>query len=206
VDEDPCTRFESCNTSVALCEWDILDGDFDGHAPPSCGGDDPDDADAAAFPGAREICNDKDDDADGYIDENPAASEYCGGAVCEDGVCVGCTSEPDRTNVEHTYTVFPGGSVLSLSLFGLVAWCDALNTGIAPVLNCVDSNASSVYNQLPAFSTQCRNDCLPILLSCSGGCGCGYDIAPECATCVCDDGCLDEFEACAGVPVPFACN
>src|SRR5690349_1591577 len=50
-DADPCTRNERCDPVHALCQWDMLDNDKDGHVPVSCGGDDFDDANAVAFPG-----------------------------------------------------------------------------------------------------------------------------------------------------------
>lgn len=45
------------------------DGDGDGHAPPSSGGEDCDDTLASVHPGAAETCNGRDDDCDGAQDE-----------------------------------------------------------------------------------------------------------------------------------------
>lgn len=47
------------------------DADGDGFADAALGGDDCDDEDAAVFPGADELCNGRDDDCSGTIDDNP---------------------------------------------------------------------------------------------------------------------------------------
>jgi len=83
VDTDACTRNERCDLSAAACKWDMLDNDSDGHAPETCGGDDPDDADGNTYPGAPEVCDGKDNDGDGVIDTGVP----CGGF---------CTSDQDR--------------------------------------------------------------------------------------------------------------
>jgi formylglycine-generating enzyme required for sulfatase activity len=45
------------------------DVDDDGHADPACGGDDCNDSRADVYPGAPELCDGKDNDCDGVIDE-----------------------------------------------------------------------------------------------------------------------------------------
>jgi len=45
-----------------------VDADGDGYADLFCGGDDCDDTNAAINPDAEEVCNDQDDDCDGYVD------------------------------------------------------------------------------------------------------------------------------------------
>jgi hypothetical protein len=59
-----------------------IDVDGDGHNSKQCGGDDCDDSDPAVHPGALELCNGKDDNCDGQIDEAPnectTKGEVCG--------------------------------------------------------------------------------------------------------------------------------
>lgn len=61
-----------------------VDGDGDGYGSPGSGDcpqgpqADCDDADAAIFPGATELCNERDDDCDGTIDEEFFVGEACG--------------------------------------------------------------------------------------------------------------------------------
>jgi len=78
-DNDPCTA-EVCNAETGDCEYSAatLDLDGDGHAAPlpgaipgelgSCG-DDCNDASAAAYPGAVEICDGVDNDCNGVVDD-----------------------------------------------------------------------------------------------------------------------------------------
>jgi hypothetical protein len=76
-DGDPCT-LDACDAAKGSCTHTPLaeDADGDGHrakiagrdAPASCA-DDCDDRDPAVHPGAKEICDGKDDDCNGQIDE-----------------------------------------------------------------------------------------------------------------------------------------
>ncbi|MEQ8461568.1 MAG: putative metal-binding motif-containing protein [Sandaracinaceae bacterium] len=51
-------------------------------------GDDCDDDDRSVFPGARELCNGRDDDCDGMTDEEPpGADPLCPGGTCSAGRC-----------------------------------------------------------------------------------------------------------------------
>ncbi len=77
-DNDPCTK-DTCVSSTGECEYTHVTPDQDGdgyyaplpgHAPGSPGscGDDCDDTNAAAHPGATEVCDGVDNDCDGIID------------------------------------------------------------------------------------------------------------------------------------------
>ncbi|MFC1888201.1 MopE-related protein [Thermodesulfobacteriota bacterium] len=61
-----------------------VDGDADGYDDVACGGGDCDDADATVYPGAEEICDLKDNDCNGIIDDNPTDADGDGYPVCQD--------------------------------------------------------------------------------------------------------------------------
>lgn len=90
VDSDACTRNERCDLATAVCKWDMLDNDNDGHAPESCGGDDFNDADGSRFPGAIDVCDGKDNDGDQVVDEPADADLACSTqsqGTCVNGMC-----------------------------------------------------------------------------------------------------------------------
>jgi|GEM_PF-6561342 len=69
----------------------IPDGDADGHARHTCGGDDCNNFDGSTYPGATETCNGNDDDCDRAIDD---------GFECAAGATLPCTTscgEPSTT-------------------------------------------------------------------------------------------------------------
>jgi hypothetical protein len=80
------------------------DADGDGYSPEggACGPIDCDDTNPAVHPGAPEVCNGRDDNCDGVIDEEPAASQSCGGSCEEVGQCAAghCTMVP-RPSVDQ---------------------------------------------------------------------------------------------------------
>jgi MYXO-CTERM domain-containing protein len=63
-----------------------VDVDGDGYPSVQCGGKDCDDSDPAVHPGAKEICNGKDDNCNGKIDEAPNDCT-AQGLVCIDATC-----------------------------------------------------------------------------------------------------------------------
>ncbi|HEY3500875.1 MAG TPA: putative metal-binding motif-containing protein [Polyangiaceae bacterium] len=75
-DGNACT-LDRCNPDVGVCEHaapEDLDGDgyvgtAPAGAPASCGGADCDDEDSSVHPGAADVCNGKDDDCDGAVDD-----------------------------------------------------------------------------------------------------------------------------------------
>jgi hypothetical protein len=72
-----CEEIESTWLTVG----GICDADEDGYAPSSHGGTDCDDSDSDVYPGNSEVCDDKDNDCDGHID-NGLGMEICQG-TCE---------------------------------------------------------------------------------------------------------------------------
>ncbi|HJL14316.1 MAG TPA: hypothetical protein RMH99_01600 [Sandaracinaceae bacterium LLY-WYZ-13_1] len=121
-DGPACPADTTCDEDLDGCVSDC-DGDGDGFAGPSCGGDDCDDADPTVNPGALDDCNYRDDDCDGREDEDvdrtrdPRHCGFCGNTCavpngtgsCVDGACVldGCLEgyedvDGDRRNgCEH---------------------------------------------------------------------------------------------------------
>ncbi|MFO0557640.1 MAG: MopE-related protein [Polyangiales bacterium] len=83
-DRDPCT-IDRCDEGTRACRTSeaTRDLDGDGHRGPIAGrqpgaadacGDDCDDDDRAVFPGAAEVCNGRDDNCNGVIDDNATFS------------------------------------------------------------------------------------------------------------------------------------
>lgn len=90
TDNDPCTTRERCDMATRYCLTDPLDGDSDGFPPYACGGTDCNDANRSVHPGAIEICNGRDDNCDGNIDEG-MLSTLCPqqqGVSCRGGQCL----------------------------------------------------------------------------------------------------------------------
>jgi hypothetical protein len=82
---DACKANARCDPKSSLCLFDILDKDHDGHPPQACGGGDCDDSDPQIHPGAQDLCNGKDDDCDGGIDQGATCSDTL--KSCQMGSC-----------------------------------------------------------------------------------------------------------------------
>lgn len=82
---DGCKANIHCDPALALCRFSVLDNDGDGHGPIVCGGDDCNDADPTIFAGSTELCDGKDNDCNGIIDDGATCP---GLAVCQGGQCV----------------------------------------------------------------------------------------------------------------------
>jgi len=68
---DACKSNIRCDAASSACLFDVLDKDKDGHPPVICGGDDCNDADPLIHPGTTDVCNGKDDNCNGVVDEDP---------------------------------------------------------------------------------------------------------------------------------------
>ena len=74
-----------CDKASALCLFDTLDSDGDGYPAPACGGTDCDDSNPNIHPGAPEVCNGKDDNCNGQVDDGATCTN---GGTCQSGACV----------------------------------------------------------------------------------------------------------------------
>jgi len=188
ADSDPCTRNERCNTSVASCEWDVLDGDSDGYPATACGGADSNDANPDIYPGSPEICDGVDNDVDGTVDEEPAGSDSCGGATCSGGKCPGCTSLRDRAGLDRSYL----WNTSPTTVWGVASSCVATASTPATEKTCFNDRVDEY------LSSQCRQCFNPYLGSYAACC---IVFPPtNCNSCLCaSDGPVNDFEACSGV-------
>ncbi len=95
--DDDCDGGTDDDEAADASSW-FVDADGDGHGDPgttllacelpagaAATGDDCDDADATAFPGAPESCDDVDDDCDGTVDEDPVDAPTWYGDADADG-------------------------------------------------------------------------------------------------------------------------
>jgi len=93
ADDEGCVDGGCVWVDPARCDQD---GDLHYSDIPECGGDDCDDNDPNVHPGAPEVCGPKDDNCDGTIDEDPAATDSCNdNNCCTDDMCVrgqGCVN------------------------------------------------------------------------------------------------------------------
>ncbi|MBI5535280.1 MAG: SUMF1/EgtB/PvdO family nonheme iron enzyme [Deltaproteobacteria bacterium] len=99
---DPCKTNIDCKTGT--CAFLVLDTDGDGHPPIACGGDDCNDSNNAAHPGAQETCDGQDQDCDGIADDGatcPDAKEQCQQGMCAckpQNSCPGVSDCVDKSN------------------------------------------------------------------------------------------------------------
>jgi hypothetical protein len=89
ADDEGCVNGTCVWVDPARCD---RDSDLHYADTPECG----DDGDPNVHPGAPEVCGPKDDNCDGTIDEDPAATDFCNdGNCCTDDMCVrgqGCVN------------------------------------------------------------------------------------------------------------------
>jgi alpha-tubulin suppressor-like RCC1 family protein len=138
---------EPCDGVDNNCSGDDVppeDGDGDGHAPiaAACTGgplpkDDCDDARADVHAGSAEVCDGRDNNCAGGVDEAPAADSACGGpdvraSVCRAGVCV-TTCAPDHGDCDRD----PGNGC-EVDLATSAAHCGACGMACGAGSVCVD--------------------------------------------------------------------
>ena len=158
------------------------DVDRDGFSPEGapCGAVDCDDSDGLAFPGAAERCNDRDDDCNGVVDDEPGASAACpvtactATAQCVAGACVTTQIACDDGNPCTSDSCDP------------MTGCQVANQPDG--LSCSDGNVCNGNEICSA------GNCTPgMSLDCDDGNGCTMD------TC-------DPLDGCRNHPIPACCT
>jgi Putative metal-binding motif len=83
-----CPSGQTCEAKTGACSACSVtpDVDGDGHASTTCGGQDCDDNDASRHPGVPEVCDGKDNDCSGKVDDADAAAS-CNAPVAADATC-----------------------------------------------------------------------------------------------------------------------
>ncbi|MEM9192007.1 MAG: putative metal-binding motif-containing protein [Myxococcota bacterium] len=154
VDAD-CRRGETCVMNV--CTPGGMGSDRDGDGFPA--GVDCDDADPSVFPGARELCDGRDNDCNGVIDDG------CGGSCMVDADC-------------------PMGQACLMNVCSSTGMgTDADGDGFVAGLDCDDFNAT-VFPGAPELCDMLDNDCNGAI---DDGCGGMCIPSPEICNMVDDD-------------------
>lgn len=94
---DPCKTDIYCHSATATCQFTLLDKDEDGDPPIACGGSDCNDTDPYNSGSQPEICDGKDNDCDGLVDEDDVCLVGCDIAACPEppgaGISKCCTND-----------------------------------------------------------------------------------------------------------------
>lgn len=161
-----CFNFvDNNNDSVPDCAQPDLDSDRDGFSRQ----DDCDDADATVFPGAVEVCDRRDNDCNGQVDENVDLSSdvnNCGdcgrscqqGEVCQDGGCVRLGQCPPGSDGQSC----DDGNLCTIDDLCLGGQC------IGTPRNCDDGNPCTV-DTCDFASGLCSSTNVPNGQNCGGG-------------------------------------
>ncbi len=185
--DDACKTNIVCDSAVALCTFDVLDTDGDGHPPEVCGGGDCDDTDADNFLGNAESCDGADNDCDGAVDEDATCPEPM--QECRSGACQ-CRAEyacgdvcVDRlTSVEHCGEC---GNACAANGSCEAGQCECPDNTVlcSDTYRCADLQADE------QDCGECGNTC-PLGGECvDGSCEC------PAGTDLCSDGCVDLSES-----------
>lgn len=199
--ERPCTAAQMCDEDVGACVSICglrTDADGDGVDARECGGDDCDDADASRFPGAEELCNDRDDDCDDTVDEGAACAADAGvdggsDAGPPDGGRDASVPPIDAETDADAST--PTGDAGPPDGGAAVATCEACATH-------ADCQAGSYCVTLTLGGRACVPGCNPTSPTCPRGFACVLDVGTGVDTTIClpvgGGCCVDEDRDLAG--------
>ncbi len=175
---DNCKTGIECDPVLALCTYQQLDKDEDGHPPAVCGGDDCNDDDAGAYPGAPETCDGNDDDCDQQVDEGATCP---GLTTCQSGACAcpaanACGAECVDKSSDESHC---GGCFIACPSAATCQSGQCVCSASATICNglCVDTQVD------PLNCGGCNSQCAPGY-SCAGG-NCTCLLTP------CNGGCID---------------
>jgi hypothetical protein len=175
---DPCKANIFCDPASSLCMFSKLDKDGDGDPPVVCGGHDCDDGDPLTHPGAAEICDGKDNDCNGVIDDGATCPA---GGTCQNGACV-CPPEATCGTLCVDKQTDP-------------AHCGDCNTHCPTGATCVGGKCAC-----NAGATVCNGDCVDTKTDpancngCGNTCATGYACQSGACICLgtsCNGACVD---------------
>ena len=214
--DDPCKANIHCDGVTATCAYSLLDKDDDGHAPIVCGGDDCDDIDPARYGGLPEVCDGKDNDCDGVVDEQATCPglEVCaaGECVCPAEYVCGSDCADRRTDPNHCGTCFNKCPTLAQCVSST---CTCPNN--APSVcgsSCVNTDTDALHcggcNHECAPGYVCNNgQCTCPTTSCGGVCVDTQNDAQHCGGCnkPCPPGAVCQSGTCVCPPTaPVLCD
>ncbi|MET0284780.1 MAG: putative metal-binding motif-containing protein [Polyangiales bacterium] len=173
-----CPATQACQPSSGTCSSCALnpDADGDGERAIACGGRDCDDSDPKVGPSQPELCNGRDDDCSGVVDDGTASSSckapLGGVASCSAGACAATCLDPKQAIVSDACVAPPcsgsgcgGGVVKSTKLDVAVYLARNLRSCFlgAPCDPEVDDCTTGLYDDDGALVHAFRRDTLMAL-------------------------------------------
>jgi hypothetical protein len=227
---DACKANIFCDPATSVCMYATLDKDGDGHPPVVCGGDDCDDSDPNVYPGAPEVCDGKDNDCNGSIDEGASAScpaaSTCQGGACTcaaasqcNGVCVDL--QTDGAHCGSCANACPSGATCAAGKCQCAASATVCN-GVCVDTQTDPQNCHGCGNTCATGYACLAGSCACTKTSCGGACvdtatdaqhcgncqtACGAGASCQAGKCVCSSGLTSCNGACVDLKTdPHNCN